>query len=86
MVNTLITGACPLNSAMKRFLVLLAVAALGFLIASAAYALVEPYLPMLPYLALVALDIITSGWFIAGVIGAILALYLLVRWARSGEW
>ena len=71
---------------MKRFLVLLAVAALGFLVASMAYVLVEPYLPMLPYLALTALSIITSGWFIAGVLGAILALYLLLRWARSGEW
>ncbi len=71
---------------MKRFLVFLCVAALGFLLASTAYLFLEPLLPLLPKLLGQTLEVITSGWFLAGLAGSILALYLLVRWAQSGEW
>ena len=72
--------------AMKRFLLLLAVAVVGFVVAAYIYMLIEPYLPMLPSMALSLLPIFTSGWFIAGVIGAILAVLALVAWAYSGGW
>ena len=75
-----------LPSAMKRGLVLLSVAALGFAILSTIYKLVEPYLPMLPSLIMSVIPIITSGWFIAGLVGALLFVAILVAWAYSGEW
>ncbi|RLI09696.1 hypothetical protein DRO32_00075 [Candidatus Bathyarchaeota archaeon] len=71
---------------MKRGLVLLSVAALGFAILSTIYKLVEPYLPMLPSLIMSVIPIITSGWFIAGLVGALLFVAILVAWAYSGEW
>ena len=71
---------------MKRGLVFLAFAALGFAIASTIYKLIEPFLPMLPGLLASLVPILTSGWFLAGLIGAILAVVLLILWARSGVW
>jgi len=71
---------------MKRFLLLLVAATLGFFIASSIYKLLEPYFPMLPGLLTSLLPIITSGWFIAGVIGAVVAVLGLIAWAYSGEW
>mgnify|MGYP007013804885 CR=1 FL=1 len=65
---------------------LLSVAALGFAILSTIYKLVEPYLPMLPSLIMSVIPIITSGWFIAGLVGALLFVAILVAWAYSGEW
>lgn len=71
---------------MKRFLAILGVVALGFVLGAATYLLIEPYLPLLPGLVMRTLDVVRSGWFLAGLVGSILALYLLVRWARSEEW
>ena len=82
----LITVPAPVFPAMKRFLLFLAVAALGFVIAAVSFALIQPYLAVLPQVVSALLVVATSGWFIAGVVGAILALALLVRWAYSDEW
>ena len=71
---------------MKRFLLLLGVGMLGFLVVASLYLLVEPFLPMLPGLMASLLPILTSRWFIAGVIGAALAIIIFLAWAYSGEW
>lgn len=75
----------PSAKVMKRFLVLLAVAALGFVIGSATYLVLEPYLPSLPDIIGRLLAIASQPWFLAGIVGAILAIALILIWANSGS-
>ncbi|RLI12898.1 hypothetical protein DRO33_02055 [Candidatus Bathyarchaeota archaeon] len=70
---------------MKRFLVFLAVAALGFVLASTTYLLLKPYLPALSAFVQRLGEIVVRDWFLVGVMGAIGAVLALILWARSGS-
>lgn len=70
---------------MKRFLVLLAIATLGFIVGSGIYVLLEPFLPSLPNFIERLLEVASQGWFIAGLIGASLAVIIILIWASSGS-
>jgi len=61
-----------------RAKVLIAFAVLGYLLGVGAYYLfryLEPYLRQIPS------TILWEGWFISGVLGAILAVLLVIAWA-----
>jgi len=70
---------------MSRTLILLAVAALGFLISALAYLALKPYLPLLPELFNEFLRALREDWFLAGAVGSVLAVVIFLAWVYHGD-
>jgi len=71
---------------MKRLLIFVGVMLLGFALFAVIYKALEPILPLLPALIAKAISILTSGWFICGLIGAFTSLVGFMAWLRRGGW